>query len=633
MSVRNRTDGALRQNSSYVYDTAGRLKSSVTSFPFTVGKPYSNSFTYSASNGLLTSVTATNTDTLTPTYNGLKQVTSVKIDHNDKPFYKNYSYVEVSSGRTSSLPDKLEYTASDTTALYLRNTYGYDAGNRISTVMETADTGSPELAGMYRYDGFGKLTIARTAAGTGRYTYDATGNITQITNTKDGTTETVTLEYDTSSGWKDRLMKVNGSSLQYYGSSPGLPSVYQNGRTYNLTWNGTCSELTRAVVGGTTVDFSYFFGGLRKTKTSGGVTKNYYYDGDRLIAEKWSTGAYLLYHYDETGSPYAITYSATGGGYAKYYLIKNLQGDVLQIRNVNNTVVANYEYDAWGRVVSVKYANGNDINVSNHIGVINPIRYRGYYYDSETGFYYLKSRYYDPAICRFISTDGRIDLNDATTNLNLFAYCGNDPVNRADPSGDAWYHWVLGAAVVAACAVATVATCGGFAAAAASVCMVASGTAAASTAATVATSALIGSATVYGTAAVSAAMNSSSLDDFADQGDWGTVAVTAGSAAFSGLYGYGLYKAQTPSNTTTGRGTQNPKIKAAVQRGQLKHKEMDYSCHPPTHIRAAYARYRKLPQVLTCGSFSHVFVLRHIRSSQSRIRKNRIPYSPPEQIP
>ena len=103
-----------------------------------------------------------------------------------------------------------------------------------------------------------------------------------------------------------------------------------------------------------------------------------------------------------------------------------------------NTVVANYEYDAWGKVVSIKYANGNDINVSNHIGVINPIRYRGYYYDSETGFYYLKSRYYDPAICRFISADGRIDLNDATTNLNLFAYCGNDPVNRIDSEGEFW---------------------------------------------------------------------------------------------------------------------------------------------------------------------------------------------------
>lgn len=166
------------------------------------------------------------------------------------------------------------------------------------------------------------------------------------------------------------------------------------------------------------------------------MTKNYYYDGDRLIAEKWSTGAYLLYHYDETGSPYAITYSATGGGYAKYYLIKNLQGDVLQIRNVNNAVVANYEYDAWGKVVSVKYANGNDINVSNHFGVINPIRYRGYYYDSETGFYYLKSRYYDPAICRFISADSLILVGGSSSSLNLFAYCGNNPVNRVDYGGN-----------------------------------------------------------------------------------------------------------------------------------------------------------------------------------------------------
>ena len=189
-------------------------------------------------------------------------------------------------------------------------------------------------------------------------------------------------------------------------------------------------------MGGTTVDFSYFFGGLRKTKTSGGVTKNYYYDGDRLIAEKWSTGAYLLYHYDETGSPYAITYSATGGGYAKYYLIKNLQGDVLQIRNVNNTVVANYEYDAWGKVVSIKYANGNDINVSNHIGVINPIRYRGYYYDSETGFYYLKSRYYDPAIGRFISADYLLLVGSSSSSLNLFAYCGNNPIMFIDPEGN-----------------------------------------------------------------------------------------------------------------------------------------------------------------------------------------------------
>gem|GEM_PF-6059824 len=109
---------------------------------------------------------------------------------------------------------------------------------------------------------------------------------------------------------------------------------------------------------------------------------------------------------------------------------------MLQIRNVNNTVVANYEYDAWGKVVSIKYANGNDINVSNHIGVINPIRYRGYYYDSETGFYYLKSRYYDPAICRFISADSLLLIGSSSSSLNLFAYCGNNPVNRVDYGGN-----------------------------------------------------------------------------------------------------------------------------------------------------------------------------------------------------
>ena len=141
---------------------------------------------------------------------------------------------------------------------------------------------------------------------------------------------------------------------------------------------------------------------------------------------------------------------------------------MLQIRNVNNTVVANYEYDAWGRVVSVKYANGNDINVSNHIGVINPIRYRGYYYDSETGFYYLKSRYYDPAICRFISADdpSYLGAGETTQGLNLFAYCLNDPVNYSDSSGQ-WPNWatklVAAAAVVAVVATAaaiTVATAG-----------------------------------------------------------------------------------------------------------------------------------------------------------------------------
>ena len=116
------------------------------------------------------------------------------------------------------------------------------------------------------------------------------------------------------------------------------------------------------------------------------------------------------------------------------YIIKCLQSDVVKILNTSGAVVASYTYDAWGKVTA-----------SGSIGQINPIRYRGYYYDTDTGFYYLQSRYYDPAIKRFISADDTDNLgaNRDFTSLNLYAYCGNNPIMRYDPYGYAWYHTVL----------------------------------------------------------------------------------------------------------------------------------------------------------------------------------------------
>ena len=131
------------------------------------------------------------------------------------------------------------------------------------------------------------------------------------------------------------------------------------------------------------------------------------------------------------------------------------------------------------------------------------------------------------------------------TGLNLFAYCGNNPVNRIDPDGEAWWHWALGAVVVAACAVATVVTAGGFAAAVGAVAAVSSGVAAATTASTVAAGAFIGSATAYGMAVAAAASTSNSVKEFNDQGNWGTVAATAGGAVLGGVGGYAMSKAQT----------------------------------------------------------------------------------------
>jgi len=101
-------------------------------------------------------------------------------------------------------------------------------------------------------------------------------------------------------------------------------------------------------------------------------------------------------------------------------------------------VVANYRYDAYGAIISVTDANGNYVSSATHIANLNPFRYRGYMYDEESGFYYLRSRYYEPYIGRFLNADALVSTGQGFDGNNMFAYCGNNPVNRRDASGLAW---------------------------------------------------------------------------------------------------------------------------------------------------------------------------------------------------
>ena len=137
--------------------------------------------------------------------------------------------------------------------------------------------------------------------------------------------------------------------------------------------------------------------------------------------------------YDENGAPNTVYYYNGSTSATKYYYVLNLQGDVTEIRSTSNALVAQYNYDAFGNILSIKDANGNNITSSTHIANVNPLRYRGYFYDTETGFYYLNSRYYDPATRRFISADTIIDGRDFD-GMNLYAYCWNNPVTHTDAS-------------------------------------------------------------------------------------------------------------------------------------------------------------------------------------------------------
>ena len=172
-----------------------------------------------------------------------------------------------------------------------------------------------------------------------------------------------------------------------------------------------------------------------------------------------SLTAVLDFVYDESGKPFALKYSTNGTSFQTYYYVLNLQGDVVKlihyIPGFEYESVATYEYDAWGNIVSS----------SGRLAEINPLRYRGYYYDNETGFYYLQSRYYDPAIHRWINSDSLIGQAENIQGTNLFSYCFNNPVNMTDSTGN-WpkLSTIFAAVAVAAVAVAavavTVATCG-----------------------------------------------------------------------------------------------------------------------------------------------------------------------------
>ncbi len=206
-----------------------------------------------------------------------------------------------------------------------------------------------------------------------------------------------------------------------------------------------------AKTGTKTTKYEYNADGLRTRKTNAdGTYSDYYWIGSMLLAEvqykaNGTRIRTLKFCYDEKGSPIGFVHIDASGTDSFYYYAKNLQGDVVALYRWNwsdegkhtVTLEATYSYDPWGKLLSVKSASGSPISatLTTNIANVNPFRYRGYYYDNETGFYYLQSRYYDPVISRFINADEYASTGQDFLGCNMFAYCNNNPINADDHTG------------------------------------------------------------------------------------------------------------------------------------------------------------------------------------------------------
>ena len=490
-SRQSTADGSLIQVTQHMYDDANRMTSQTWQFGTGL---YHQQYSYTGQNsdgkqvdGTISAITTTipgrSAITSKYEYNDLRQLEKKTVtvpDQNGtqtKVYDRTYTYAVIAEddgcNRMGTRLASTGYTFGSSSRGF---TYTYDAAGNISRVV-TAGTSVPKAAQLkeYTYDAQGQLATEINGSGTTfGYAYDTAGNIRSIT--KDGTV-TKSFGY-TNPSWPDLLTSVTSGGttkdILYEGQtqtsdlpSSGNPVTYYNGKDYTFTWTKG-RQLASATVDGKQVSYTYDMSGVRSGKqvytTSNQRTTTYTYTtlSGKVMRQQWETRnsddtvyqamQSLEFVYDDGNQPFAMIYKY-GQTTELYYYVLNAQGDVIALLNSAGTLAASYNYGAWGNY-SVHGADGKKTTDATFIGHINPLRYRGYYYDRETRLYYLQSRYYDFANCRFINADtfATTDAN-GFLSANMFAYCENNPVMRTDEDGEV-SHIVIGAIIGAAAGVA-----------------------------------------------------------------------------------------------------------------------------------------------------------------------------------
>ena len=345
------------------------------------------------------------------------------------------------SGANGSATSLLSTYANGSDAKY---NYDYDANGNITKIWRgnTSFTNASEKYS-YVYDSANQLVRENLYYGSGNssnatitYEYDIWGNLLNkkiyayTVGTLGTARETVPYAY-TNSAWKDQLTSYDGESITYDASGNptnylGATLVWEGQRLKSYTPKDASSGRANSYV------YSYDENGIRTRKTIGSTVTDYYYNGTLLMgtvktttnSDGSTTTSKLRFSYDANGKVVAVNYN---GNY--YYYLRNAQNDIVKLIDKTGATVVEYTYDSWGKLLSTSGS------LASTLGKNNPFRYRGYVYDEETGFYYLQSRYYNPEVGRFISSDVLLSTGQGVLGHNAYAYCLNNPVNMSDGCG------------------------------------------------------------------------------------------------------------------------------------------------------------------------------------------------------
>jgi len=396
-----------RKNSiKYEYDDNNNINK-VSESEAIGGKAYDTTYTYDNDNKLKTvsfDKDADNTVDYTKiySYDTLARLVNTQLKTTTGFKYStNFSYALGADGSTSTRIKDM--TNNGKTITYTHDKYGN---------IETINTDNKVIK--YTYNTLNELVREdnQVLNKSIYYDYDLAGNMLSkseyaYTTGELGTAlNTVTYSYEDTI-WKDKLTKYGDKTITY--DEIGNIKTY-DGNTF--TWE-MGKQLAGITGNGKTIGYKYDDSGIRTEKTYNGVTTTYILEGDHVISETTGSENPIHYTYSRGGSLISMNYEGQ-----EYYYIKNAQGDIIGLYDVNGNEVVTYTYDTWGKLISI------DGSLKDTVGVKNPYRYRSYRYDTETGLYYLQSRYYNPDWGRFISADAIVTGNE-------FAYCGSDPVNSA----------------------------------------------------------------------------------------------------------------------------------------------------------------------------------------------------------